>query len=780
MRWIVGWSGTRSPHHPGEPPGPEPVGGLPLWTGPEPLWAVGDWRPEELRRVEMLPDGRTVTRTGPATATHDGADHTGPAGGPRTGPTPPARLAVVGHCHATDEQLAVALAAARAGALRHLTRWPGSYWTVLSIGTRTCLIGDLAGLRPVFHTPWRGGTAYATAALPLADLVDADLDPGYLAAALACPEIPEVLDGRTPYRGVRRLDAGHALEIRAGTARQARYERPPAAVGAAPWLPVEEAIERLAEALRDAVAARLTPHPAPTGPHPAPGHGPDSTHAPEGAAHAPGGSAAARPGTPTVPLGADLSGGTASATLALLAAAPTTAPAGGAAPHPHACSNRPGTPDGPAPVEPPAPDGEAPLAITWTPAHPEPAPAATPTPAQRAVRRARAVAAEAGMRHRVITGPASALPFAAFTDPSADHDPLAGPLPDHPGPALVDGDATRLRLAAGGRDHLVGHGARHVLDRHPARLADLALDRGLRHAARGVGALTRPGAEWSGATATGVLLAARRLAATTWADGMAATAARMLHRTSPRGRRRGGGTGFAMQDVYSAISWSAPGPAAAWLTGDALATAAAQLRAAAERPAPDTRPGERRARLALARYAADHRVLQQLAEAPGQRLHAPFLDDEVVRACRALPIEPRLHPGARRALLERVIRHAGGRGLPGVLAGHAAGGEPGQAGNAGTPPAAAARTGLRAAAAGLAELLGSGLLPAAGVVDRAAALSTLRAVTQGAEVPHDALRGLIEVVGTEVWLRRLQLRRGSCWTERPRTHRAPSVGLPRG
>ncbi|MFC7469200.1 hypothetical protein ACFQVA_19130 [Actinomadura keratinilytica] len=75
-----------------------PVGARLLWDGPDPLWAVGDWRPDEIRVVRADAD---------------------------------TRIAVLGTCAATDEQLRVGLFAARGGALRHLTAWPGSYTAVV-------------------------------------------------------------------------------------------------------------------------------------------------------------------------------------------------------------------------------------------------------------------------------------------------------------------------------------------------------------------------------------------------------------------------------------------------------------------------------------------------------------------------------------------------------------------------------------------------------------------------------------------------------------------------
>ncbi len=68
------------------------------------------------------------------------------------------------------------------------------------------------------------GTAYSTAALPLADLIEANLDFGHLAALLAAPDVPAALHDSTPYDGVRRIPPGHALILRAGAREIAGYE----------------------------------------------------------------------------------------------------------------------------------------------------------------------------------------------------------------------------------------------------------------------------------------------------------------------------------------------------------------------------------------------------------------------------------------------------------------------------------------------------------------------------------------------------------------------------
>src|SRR5688572_29421983 len=102
MRWLVGWSSAAVSI------GPRstvlPVGASLLWNDPDPLWAVGDWRADEVRVVDAAPGG-----TAPA--------HTGARNGSGSAPS---RLAILGRCGATDAELRLGLVAARGGALRHL------------------------------------------------------------------------------------------------------------------------------------------------------------------------------------------------------------------------------------------------------------------------------------------------------------------------------------------------------------------------------------------------------------------------------------------------------------------------------------------------------------------------------------------------------------------------------------------------------------------------------------------------------------------------------------
>lgn len=658
-----------------------PVGAQLLWGDPDPLWAVGDWRPDEIR-----------------TLTADPAD-------------PFTRLAVLGCCGATDEELRRALYAARGGALRHLTQWPGSYTAVVQSGRRITVVGDLAGARPVFYTPWASGTAYATAALPLADLIEAQLDIGHLAALLACPDSPEALGDGTPYVGVRRIPPGHALILREGSREITGYEPVASLAVAAPAADPERAVEGVREALVDAVRARLTaprhaPDTLPHDPGPVPGMGPADRRAARGA--------------PVPGVGADLSGGSASATLALLAA---------------------GLPGAPGTVV--RQSGERLLAVTFNDL-------ATPQGREAELERAHAIAANPRLHHVVVAAAEEALPYAD----------LDGPLTDEPGPSLISAARERRRLAAGSADHFTGHGARQVLDAHPARLADLLLDRRRRHLLRPVAALTRSAPGESLLVPFSIYSAARRLARTPYRVGMEAAAARLRE-----GAVTGAAVSSAVDASLAALTWSRPGPAAAWLTGEALAEVSIRLHAAAGRPPLSLRPGEARARAVLARHAADHRVFEQAVEVRSQRLHAPFLDNQVVRAARALPESLRVQPGARAAILRSVLSSAGVRELP-----------PGWGATAHAPNESATRLGLSAALPALLSLFAAPLLADVGLIEARVVRQALLDAADGRPVPLD---GLAELVSMELWLGRLMSRRGTCWTgtSTPRRRAVPK-GLP--
>ncbi|MEU0219540.1 asparagine synthase, partial [Streptomyces sp. NPDC006265] len=139
------------------------------------------------------------------------------------------------------------------------------------------------------------------------------------------------------------------------------------------------------------------------------------------------------------------------------------------------------------------------------------------------------------------------------------------------------------------------------------------------------------------------------------------------------------------------------------------------------------------------------------------------LDNQVVRAARALPEALRVRPGARAAILRTVLEGAGVRELP-----------PGYGAPTQATAAAAERTGLRVAADSLVSLFDTPLLAEAGLVEARVVRKALRGAAAGEPLPLD---GLADLVSLELWLRRLLSRRGTCWTGTPARQRAVPAGI---
>ncbi|MEU5690124.1 asparagine synthase-related protein [Streptomyces venezuelae] len=164
------------------------------------------------------------------------------------------RLAVLGDCGASSQDLQRALAAVRAGRWWELTRWPGAYWVVAESGGHRFVCGDLAGLRPVYYTlrgapgapggPVRWATDAALLGYPLV----ADLP--YLVAHL-------VVGGhhwphRTAFEEIRAVPGGFGLLLEPSA--------PPRLIEVSRVEPVDELREgaaRFGQALTDAVQHRV-------------------------------------------------------------------------------------------------------------------------------------------------------------------------------------------------------------------------------------------------------------------------------------------------------------------------------------------------------------------------------------------------------------------------------------------------------------------------------------------------------------------------------------------
>ncbi|MZE79908.1 asparagine synthase, partial [Streptomyces sp. SID5475] len=260
-------------------------------------------------------------------------------------------------------------------------------------------------------------------------------------------------------------------------------------------------------------------------------------------------------GAPAPGIGADLSGGSASSTLALLAA--------GLPGNPGTILGHHGTGA-----------GERLLAVTFNDLA-----AGGGRERDAELERARSLAANPRLHHVVVAGGEEALPYAGLDTVF---------LTDEPGPSLVTAARHRYRLAAGSADHIVGHGARQVLDAHPARLADLLLDRQRRRLLRPMAALVRadgPGAQSLFVPFT-VYRAARRLARTPYREGVRDVAGMLLERRFTDAGGHGGqirglpvtaADAGAVDASLAALAWCRPGPAARWLTGEALAEVSVRL-----------------------------------------------------------------------------------------------------------------------------------------------------------------------------------------------------------
>ncbi|MGV9306853.1 MULTISPECIES: albusnodin/ikarugamycin family macrolactam cyclase [unclassified Nonomuraea] len=195
----------------------KPGSGRSLWEAPHPVWV----------------DGPGTCRTAQAGRTW---------------------LAVAGDCYASQRQLDAALVAVRAGRWRELTGWPGSYWVAATDGVKTVVIGDVAGVRPVYYARRGDDIVWAAEAGLLAAHTGADIDLTSVIAWMAAPTVPELAGHTTVYRGVARVPAGRLLELPTGAV--VDYE--PATC--ASHDPADARYE-LRHALTSSVEARAAAHP---------------------------------------------------------------------------------------------------------------------------------------------------------------------------------------------------------------------------------------------------------------------------------------------------------------------------------------------------------------------------------------------------------------------------------------------------------------------------------------------------------------------------------------
>ncbi|WP_157868514.1 asparagine synthase-related protein [Streptomyces caatingaensis] len=167
------------------------------------------------------------------------------------------RLAVAGTCSLTAGELAAA--AGRMSGLAQvetaLAGACGSFHVIASADGHAYARGSSSGARRIYRAAVEGGTVCADRARVLARLTGAALDPGQLAVRLLGPTAPYPLAGGALWRGVHAVLPGDAAHLAPdGRWRTERWWRAPEE-----GLPPAEAAVGLRQALRAAVALRVTP-----------------------------------------------------------------------------------------------------------------------------------------------------------------------------------------------------------------------------------------------------------------------------------------------------------------------------------------------------------------------------------------------------------------------------------------------------------------------------------------------------------------------------------------
>jgi asparagine synthase (glutamine-hydrolysing) len=328
----------------------------------------------------------------------------------------------------------------------------------------------------------------------------------------------------------------------------------------------------------------------------------------------------------------------------------------------------------------------------------------------------------------VVRGTEQTLPYQAITDAAPGGAGAA--FTSEPAPQALAWRRSALRLAEaadwGTHLHLTGEGGDAVLGAAPAYLADLARDRSLAR-------LLRHSTAHARLRHTSPALLARRAvraAATRPAAALRDLAAAL--------QRPATGT-LSWPDAVT--WWPVGGEAVGWLTGRArqgLAEIAADPRTAAALP-PGAGPADVMALTELRHSANAQRYLRELGHRAGVAVHAPFLDNSVVRCCLRVPASQRADPWVSKPLITSALVGL----VPDPVLGRRSKGD----------YTAEEYRGARAAAPRLRHLLHESRLAALGVIEPARVHESLDRLFVGTAVP---LGGLNQLLATELWLRDLE------------------------
>ncbi len=324
------------------------------------------------------------------------------------------------------------------------------------------------------------------------------------------------------------------------------------------------------------------------------------------------------------------------------------------------------------------------------------------------------------LRQHVAEEPGDALPYTNLTDV---------PRLDEPAPCLAVLARERWWLDTitelGSDLHLSGDGGDGVLTAPPAYLADLAT----RAAAGRLWRHARGWARLRHRAPSAVIRAALALRRTSYPDTLRAAGTRIVD---------GSDVGNGWERL---VSWLGPGGVVPWGTEEAREVAAHALHDHANRHAGPVVPsgfgvGDAVAWMALTAFARGQRAYTDLAADRGVNHHAPFLDNQVVRACWSVPAAVRTTPEQAKPLLWRAMRDI----VPPVVLNRSDKGD----------YTAWHYRGLRASANTLDDLLASSLLGELDLIDIPALRAELHRARAGLPI---RLGAFDTVLSTELWLR---------------------------
>ncbi|MGH4012619.1 MAG: albusnodin/ikarugamycin family macrolactam cyclase [Pseudonocardiaceae bacterium] len=352
----------------------------------------------------------------------------------------------------------------------------------------------------------------------------------------------------------------------------------------------------------------------------------------------------------------------------------------------------------------------------------------------------RVLGALSGLDQVIVRANAESLPFAGLDD---------APLTDEPSLEVLIAARTQRRIspARAGDLHLTGDGGDAVLIGDLTYLGDLARALRLRR-------LRREATGWARLRhqpAAPLLRAACQLARTNWDQALHRAADRLI-----------AGQGGGLLPLERHMAWAAVSPVAAWGSSRARGDVAARLQSRTAAVDPSAASGDAAARRAVLWHGALIRDFRRFARRCGVDAHSPFMDNQVVAACLAVPVCERTTVTVAKPLLRAALcRH-----VPAGVLDRSTKGD----------YTAYEYQGLRTGARELRALLRNPLLAELGVIDPVRPRRALETGIAGGAIPLGALG---DVIAAEVWLRALDETRHCWWEHQPAAEPATMKGAHR-